>query len=131
MLTITKISDSRIDLELNGGLDADGMRAALEDLLAASAEVAYGRMLVRVVDFALPTLGALAVEFQYLPKLFALLTKFDRCAVLSDAAWIRAAAEIEGAVLPGMTIKSFELGDAEAAEAWLKGPGRAGGEGTG
>jgi hypothetical protein len=119
MLKITKSSANRVDIELSGTLDADTMRAGLDDLIAQSEDVSGGSMLYTVTDFSLPTLGALGVELQRLPKLFALLGKFDRCAVLSDTAWLRTAAEIEGAVIPGIAIKSFELHEAAAAEAWL------------
>jgi len=119
MLKITKPSANRVDIELSGTLDADTMRAGLDDLIAQSEDVSGGSMLYTVTDFSLPTLGALGVELQRLPKLFALLGKFDRCAVLSDTAWLRTAAEIEGAVIPGIAIKSFELHEAAAAEAWL------------
>ena len=119
MLKITKPSANRVDIVLKGTLDAETMAAALDDLIAKSADVSGGRMLYTVTDFSLPTLGALGVELQRLPKLFALLGKFDRCAVLSDTAWLRRAAEIEGAVIPGIEIKSFEPQEAAAAEAWL------------
>lgn len=119
MLKITKPSPNRIDIELSGALDADTMREALDSLLAKSQDVSKGRMFYRIVDFNMPTLSAIGVELQYLPKLFSLLGKFDHCAVLSDTSWIRTAAEIEGALIPGISIKSFELDDKEAAEAWL------------
>lgn len=119
MLTITKPQPNRVDIELRGKVDADAMRVALDDLLAKSEDVRHGRMLYRIPEFALPTFGALGVEMRRLPKLFGLLGRFDRCAVLSDAAWLRTAAEIEGALFPGITIKSFPLDEAEAAEAWL------------
>jgi hypothetical protein len=119
MLKITKSAANRVDIELDGTLDAETMRVALDDLIAKSEGIAKGRMLYTVTDFSLPTLGALGVELQRLPKLFALLGKFERCAVLSDTAWLRTAAEIEGAVIPGIAIKSFELDEAAAAEAWL------------
>lgn len=119
MLKITKPAANRVDIELSGTLDAETMRVALDDLIAKSEDVTGGRMLYTVTDFSLPTLGALGVELQRLPKLFALLGKFERCAVLSDTGWLRTAAEIEGAVIPGIAIKSFELHEAEAAEAWL------------
>ncbi|MGB5835349.1 MAG: STAS/SEC14 domain-containing protein [Thiohalocapsa sp.] len=119
MLTITKSSPNRVDIEFSGALDAETMRVSLDDLIAKSEDVTNGRMLYKIPEFAMPTLGAIGVELQYLPKLFGLLGKFDRCAVLSDASWIRTAAEIEGALFPGIVIKSFELHDMEAAEAWL------------
>ena len=119
MLTITKPETNRVDIELNGQIDSDGMRAALDELIEKSADVANGRMLYRITAFELPTLGAIGVEFNRLPKLFGLLGKFDKCAVLSDASWIRTAAEIEGAVFPGIDIKSFEMSEEESAERWL------------
>ena len=121
MLKVTKISPNRVDIELNGSLDADGMRDGLDALIEQSEGVENGLMLYTISEFAMPSAAALAVEFARLPKLFGLIGKFDRCAVLSDAAWLRTAAEIEGAVIPGLAIKAFELGENEAAEAWLAG----------
>lgn len=125
MLTVTRPSPDRLDIDLRGSLDADAMRAGLDEIIALSEGMRNGRMLYRITDFAMPTLGALGVEFQRLPKLFALVARFDRCAVVSDAAWLRRAAEIEGALIPGLKIKSFDLPDAAAAEAWLAGSGAA------
>ena len=38
---------------------------------------------------------------------------------MSDTGWIKKAAEIEGALIPGLVIKSFDLDAEDAAEAWL------------
>lgn len=119
MMTVTKPSADRVDIELSGKLDPDSMRAGLDDLIEKSEGVTAGRMLYRISDFSFPTLGAIAVEMSRVPKLFGLLAKFDRCAVLSDSAWLRTAAAAEGALFPGLEIKSFELEDLDAAEAWL------------
>ena len=121
MLEITKKDDNRVDIALGGQLDADGMAKGLDDLIAASEGVSNGRMLYRITNFAMPSMAALGVEMSRLPKLFGLIGKFDRCAVLTDAAWLRTAAEVEGALIPGLTIKSFELQEEDAAEAWLAG----------
>lgn len=123
MLTVSKPSPDRVDVTLSGTLDADAMRRGLDDLIRLSEGVRNGRMLYRITDFSMPTLAAIGVEIGRLPKLFALVSRFDRCAVLSDVAWLRRAAEIEGALIPGLEIKSFELPDAAAAEAWLAGSG--------
>ena len=56
-----------------------------------------------------------------MPQLFGLLMKSDRCAVLSDIPWLRTAAEMEGAIFPMLTIKSFELDEEEDAKRWLDG----------
>lgn len=119
MLKITKPSDNRLDIELTGAMDSAMMRLALDELIEKSEGISGGRMLYTITDFEWPTFGAILVEFGYISKLFAWMGKFDRCAVLSDAGWLRTAAEIEGAMFPGIEIKAFELDDGEAAEAWL------------
>jgi hypothetical protein len=78
-------------------------------------------MLYAISDFEMPSMGAIAVEFQQMSKLFSLIGKFEKCAVLSDASWIRTAAGIERAVIPSLQIKSFALSARKAAENWLDG----------
>jgi len=119
MLTITKPATNRVDIEFSGQIDSETMRNGLDDLIEKCADIENGLMLYRIHEAALPTLGALGVELAHLPKLFGLLGKIDRCAVLSDASWIRTAAEIEGAIFPGIDIKAFSLDEEDAAEAWL------------
>ena len=119
MLTITKPSANRLDITLSGALDADAMRAGLHDLLDKADGIEHGHMLYRIPDFSMPSLGAIMVELGLLPRLFSLFHRFDRCAVLSDAAWLRSTAEVQGAVLPGLTIRSFALDDEAGAETWL------------
>ncbi len=121
MLNVSKPSANRVDIELSGALDSEAMQSALDRLIEKSEGIAHGKMLYKVFDFAMPTLGAMAVELYRMPKLFGLIGKFDKCAVLSDTAWIRTAAEIEGTVFRSLEIKSFALTDTKAAESWLDG----------
>ena len=120
MLTITKPQPNRVDIDLSGKISSEEMAKGLDELLNLSQDVNNGTMLYTITSFAFPDLGAIMVEMGRLPKLFGLLARFDRCAVLSDVAWLRAAAEVEGAVLPGFDIKAFDLTERDAAEAWLK-----------
>lgn len=121
MLKVTKPSSDRLDVEFSGTLNADAMNAALNDLITQSEGIKNGRMLYTISDFEMPTLGALGVELRFMPKLFDLIGKFDKCAVLSDTRWIRTVAEIEGAVIPNLEIKSFPMISRQAAEDWLNG----------
>lgn len=119
MLTVAKPGENRIDLDLNGEIDADQMQQGLDDLLSLSEGMQNGKMSYTVTEFALPTIGALMVELSRIPQIFRLLGRFDKCAVLSDAGWVRSAAEIEGKLFPGIEIKGFDLNEVAAAEAWL------------
>ncbi|MBV6658114.1 MAG: STAS/SEC14 domain-containing protein [Devosiaceae bacterium] len=119
MLHIAKPAPNRLDITLDGSLDADAMRTGLDTLISEAEGIENGLMLYTISNFAMPSPGALAVELGRLPKLLALIGRFDRCAVLTDAAWLRTAAEVEGALIPGLAIKAFEAGETDAAEAWL------------
>ena len=120
MFKVTKVSDGRVDLEISGTIDTQAMETGLDALIAHSDEIENGVMLYTITNFTWPGLGAIGVELSRLPKLFGLLGKFDKCAVLSDASWLRTAAEVEGKIIPGLAIKAFELDERAAAEAWLE-----------
>ncbi len=121
MFRITPHSANRIDIELEGRLDGDDMRKALDAFELASRDVEHGRMLYRITDFQLPSIGAIGVELSRLPTLLRLIRRFDRVAVLADKAWLKKASEIEGALLPGLEIRGFDPDQRAAAEAWLTG----------
>jgi len=119
MLKVTKPDTNRLDIILEGTLDAEKMRDALDHLVDMSADINAGKMLYKIKNFHLPTMGAIGVEFGYMPKLFSLIGRFDKCAVCSDIGWVRTAAAFEGALIPGLEIKTFGLDETAAAEAWL------------
>lgn len=119
MLQVTKTGANRVDLHLTGALTAHDMREGLEALVTASQDVENGLMLYTIDDFQWPEASALAVEFTMMPKLFGMIGKFRRCAVIADANWLRTVAEIEGFLMPWLAIKSFTPDDAADAEKWL------------
>jgi len=121
MLNVLKTAPDRIEIELMGPLGVDEMRAALEELFSVSEGMEKANILYKISDFEMPTLGAMAIEVQKMPQLLELTKKFNKCAVLSDTAWIRSAAEIEGVIIPSIAIKSFLMDETGAAKAWLDG----------
>jgi len=96
MFSVSKPSVDRIDIELSGQLDAEEMGVALDKLIEVSAGMKEGKLLYKIADFEMPTLGAMAVELGKMPQLYSVASAFDRCAVLCDTAWIRTAAESRG-----------------------------------
>ncbi len=119
MFNVEIIGTDRLDIEFGGKLNSDDMKAALDELVGKSKNIKNGKMLYRIGDFDLPTLGAIGVEISRLPELFKLIGRFDKVAVIADQSWVRAASEIEGALIPGLEIKAFEAGKETDAEAWL------------
>jgi SpoIIAA-like len=119
MFKVIQSGTDRLDIELSGKLNTEEMKVALDDLANKSKDIENGKMLYEIIDFHLPSLGAIAVEFSRLPSMFGLMKKFDRAAVLTDKTWLKKVSEFEGHVIPGLEIKAFDRDQKEEAEAWL------------
>ncbi|MBB4660336.1 STAS/SEC14 domain-containing protein [Parvularcula dongshanensis] len=121
MLNVETTAPNRLHLNLKGRMDANAMTIGLDALVEQAAQMENARVLYTVEgDFEVPTPGALLIELPRLPRLFALLHRFERCAVVAPQAWVRQVAEAEGHLLPGLEIKAFTPDDREAAERWLE-----------
>lgn len=119
MFKVVKNGSNRLDIDFGGKLDSDEMKAALDELFSSAKGIEHGRMLYRISDFDFPTLSAIGVELSRLPEAFRFIKKFDRAAVLADKKWVKKASEIEGAFIPGLKIKAFNLDQEAEAERWL------------
>ena len=119
MFKVTLKGKNRLDIELSGKLDAEEMKIALDELVSKSENIENGRMLYDVIEFHIPSLGAIVIELSRLPSMFGLIKKFDRAAVLTDKTWLKKVSELEGALFPGLEIKGFDRDQRAEAEAWL------------
>jgi hypothetical protein len=104
---------------MSGKLNTDEMKVVLDELVRKSEDIANGVMLYDVIDYHLPSLGAIGIELSRLPAMLGLMKKFHRAAVLSDKTWLKNVSELEGALFPGLEIKAFDREQREEAEAWL------------
>ena len=119
MFKVKKTDRNRIDIELSGKLNSEEMRIALNELEDKSKDIEKGIMLYDVVEFHLPSLGAIVIEFSRLPSMFGLIKKFRKAAVLTDKNWLQKASELEGFLIPGIEIKAFNRDQRTDAESWL------------
>jgi hypothetical protein len=119
MFKIMRSGDNRLDIEMSGKLDSEGMRTALDEIVSKSENIEHGTMLYDVVDFHLPSLSAIAIEFSRLPSMLGFIKRFNRAAVLTDKTWLKKVSEFEGTLIPGLEIKAFSKDQKAEAEAWL------------
>jgi len=119
MFKVISNGKNRLDIELSGKLNTEDMKFALDELVSKSEDIENGKMLYEVIDFNLPSFGAIAIEFSRLPAMFGLMKKFDRAAVLTDKTWLKTVSELEGVFFPGLEIKAFDRDQKAEAEAWL------------
>lgn len=119
MFKVEQNGINRLDIYLSGKLDSEEMKIALDELVSKSENIENGKMLYEIIDFHLPSLGAIVIEFSRLPLMFSLMKKFDRAAVLTDKTWLKKVSEFEGILFPGLEIKAFGRDQKVEAEAWL------------
>jgi len=119
MFKVTQNGVNRLDIVMSGKLSSEDMKIALDELVSKSQTIENGNMLYDVVDYHLPSLGAIVIEFSRLPSMLRFIKKFNRAAVLTDRAWLKKISEFEGALFPGLEIKAFNRDQRENAEAWL------------
>jgi len=119
MFKVIENGTNRLDIEMSGKLDAESMKVALDELVSKSENIENGKMLYVIIDFQLPTLSAIGIEFSRLPSMFGLMKKFNRAAVLTDKNWLKKVSEFEGALFPGLEIRAFNIDQKSEAEAWL------------
>jgi hypothetical protein len=119
MFKVIQNGMNRLDITMSGKLNAEEMKISLDELVSKSENIENGKMLFDVIDFHLPTLSAIAIEFSRLPSMFKLIKRFERAAVLADKSWLKKVSELEGALIPGLEIKAFDRNQKVEAEAWL------------
>jgi len=119
MFKISLNGPDRLDIEMSGKLNTEEMKSALDELVIKSQNIEKGRMLYDVIDYHLPSLGAIMFEFSRLPSMLGFLKKFERAAVLADQTWLKKISEFEGHFFPGLEIKAFDRDQKSEAEAWL------------
>jgi hypothetical protein len=119
MFKVEQNGMNRLDIQLSGKLDDEEMKIALDELVSKSEIIENGKMLYEIMDFHLPSLGAILIEFSRLPLMFRVIKKFHRAAVLTDKTWLKKVSEFEGALFPGLEIKAFSRDQKAEAEAWL------------
>ncbi len=110
---------NRLDIQFSGKLDAEEMKIALDELITKSENINNGKMFYDIIDFHIPSLRAIVIEFSRLPSMLRLIKKFDRAAVLADKTWLKKISELEGILYPGLEIKAFGRDQKSEAEAWL------------
>ncbi|MDQ2076778.1 STAS/SEC14 domain-containing protein [Marinimicrobium sp. ABcell2] len=120
MFQVTRKTDDRLNVEFSGKLETEEMKRLLDELMEKSEGVTHGTMLFRINEFDFPSLGAIGVELSRMPSMFKFIRRFDRVAVVVGKTWLRKASEIEGALIPGVEIKAFDLTQGSDAEAWLQ-----------
>ncbi len=64
-------------------------------------------------------LGQITQQFKRVGTVMRHAKSADKCAVMTDSAFLRNSARVEGSVIPGLEVRSFDLDETRPAERWL------------
>lgn len=119
MFNVTSEHDNILTIDVSGKVDADEMSQGLAALMQAAEGIEHGGMLMRLADIEMPTLGAIRVEMAQFGRLIGLIRRFDKIALLANQGWVQQVAMAEVALIPGLSIRTFEPGEQAEAIAYL------------
>lgn len=124
MLHFLDTADDVLAMRIEAKITSADLDAIMDRLDAAMAQHA-------VVHLYMETHAIDGVELSGLPSymarampLFGKLKRFGRVAVVADQSWVRAGAQIESAMLPFISYRTFTPDEREAALAWVTGEGQ-------
>jgi hypothetical protein len=118
VIEILEAPDTVIALRTSGKLtgdDYDGIIAVIDERLSRHKRIG---VVAEMADFHGLTGEALWKDLQYNLKRIGEWNRFPRCAVVTDAAWLKAMTAFWSPLIPGVEMKSFPPGQTAQAIAW-------------
>lgn len=119
MISIEPVTDKAHAITIYGALTSEDMAQFVAFVEQQNAAGSGGNVLFDLVSLADFTFAAVVGELANVPALLQWLYRLDRIAVISDEEWIRSAARLESALLPGVTYAVYDEDQADAAQAWV------------
>lgn len=118
MLEIIPAPDTVVAMRAVGtldGADYDRVLAEVEAKLQTHPKIG---VVAEMIDFHGLTGEALWKDIQYNIKRIGDWGRFPRCALVTDAAWLKALAAFWDPLIPGVEMKAFPAGQADEAIRW-------------
>jgi hypothetical protein len=121
MIEILDSPDNVVAMRTAGKLDGedyDRILTVVEDRLKSHPKIG---MVAEMADFHGLTGEALWKDLQYNVKRIGDWNRFPRCALVTDAGWLKAMAAFWDPIIPGVEMKVFEPGQTAEAISWAAG----------
>ncbi|QFT76440.1 STAS/SEC14 domain-containing protein [Erythrobacter sp. THAF29] len=119
MINIEKISDHAYSITVMAEFRQADAERLVEFAKERNKEGGGGNVLIDLTAASDISLSAVTVELAHIPTLLKWVYGLDRIAIVSDDDWVRTAARVESAMLPGVTYAVYDEDEAEAARKWV------------
>jgi hypothetical protein len=119
MLKTTALSARAYEVTVASPVTADDLRACLDQLETILAATPQIDILTDVRGPTQLTPTMFLEEMRHLPLIFRMIRAIERVAVVADEGWIRAIANVERHLIPGVEYEVFTREEIDHARAWV------------
>lgn len=125
---MTPLRTPNLELELNnniafmsikGTMSQTALESGLDWMDQVSEANDNFNICVDIASNNFDDLSAARTEFLRVGRVLRHAPTAEKCAVLTDSAFLKNSAKVEGAVIPGLEINAFDLEEGSVAEKWL------------
>jgi hypothetical protein len=121
MIDIEQIGPNAHRIAVYGEFHEDDARAFVDFAKEHHEKGGGGNVLIDLVSLASWSFSAMSEELVHIPALTKWIYSLDRIALVSDEEWMRSAARLESALLPGVSYAVYDEDEMDAARAWVLG----------
>ena len=111
-----------VAFRLEGQITADDVGRAIRLIEARLQEHEPVSLIIEVGDVKAVTVAAMVEDLRHGLGQIRHLGRYHRVALVAAQGWLRAAAQVEGAVLPGVEVRTFTPAEQIDATAWASAP---------
>ena len=116
-----EFNDDVACMTVSGVIAAESMKEGLEWVRGARGEREDFNIRVNMAKADFPDLSAVSKGFRGVADFLRAVPEASKCALVTDSMFIQNTAKVEGAVIPGLTIRAFNSDEEDYAAAWIRG----------
>ena len=116
-----KLEDKIVHMSITGNIKPESMTQGLDWIHELDAEDDDFNLRIDMAQSEFDDLAAISAEFKRVATVLRHSKSAKKCALMTDSMFLRNSAKVEGAVIPGLEVRTFDLDEATPAERWLKG----------
>lgn len=116
-----KLEDKIVHMSITGNIKPESMTQGLDWIHELDAEDDDFNLRIDMAQSEFDDLAAISAEFKRVATVLRHSKSAKKCALMTDSMFLRNSAKVEGAVIPGLEVRTFDLDETTPAERWLKG----------
>jgi len=116
-----KLENNIVHMIITGNIQPESMSQGLDWIHELDAQDDNFNLRIDMAQAEFDDLAAISQEFKRVATVLRHSKSSKKCALMTDSMFLRNSAKVEGAVIPGLEVRTFDLDETTPAERWLRG----------